>query len=378
MGINFFEKPDACLREGVHMGSIAESASARILGSLWSLSESALNRQWPHHPGLRESASESRLRHMARDIRFHLEFLAAALWFEEPALLGDYAIWCKTLAANLNMPHEWMEGSFRCIAETLDAELPAPEAAIAHSYLQGALDTYRSASTESSSFILPGSPLGKLAQDYLAAVIQGERSKALALLAEAVDAGTPVRDIYLLVLQPVQREIGRLWQLNKISVAQEHYVTGVTQVAMAQLYGRVFTGKRYDRTLVAACVGGELHELGMRMIVDLSELDGWNTFYLGANTPNAAIIAAVRDSKADVLALSATMAINVNEIAEIIEMLRADEAVADTRVIVGGYPFNVAPELWQRVGADGYAPDAATAPTVAAQLAAGPGPAEGA
>ena len=66
---------------------------------------------------------------MAKDTRFHLEFIAAALWFEEPALLDDYAIWCKTLAANLNMPDEWMDGSFRCIAETLDSELPGPEAA---------------------------------------------------------------------------------------------------------------------------------------------------------------------------------------------------------------------------------------------------------
>ena len=69
----------------------------------------------------------------------------------------------------------------------------------------------------------------------------------------------------------------------------------------------------------------------MRMIVDLSEMDGWNTFYLGANTPNAAIVAAVRDSNADVLALSATMAPNVNEIAEIIEMLRADDDSRRTR-----------------------------------------------
>jgi methanogenic corrinoid protein MtbC1 len=120
--------------------------------------------------------------------------------------------------------------------------------------------------------------------------------------------------------------------------------------------------------VLTACVGGEQHALGARMVSDFFEMDGWNARYLGANTPSAVVIEAVRDTRADVLALSATMTSHIETVAEIIDLLRADAELGTTPVIVGGYPFNLAPDLWERVGADGYAPDAQAAPALAAEL----------
>jgi methanogenic corrinoid protein MtbC1 len=305
---------------------------------------------------------------MMDDVRYHLEFIASSLWFEQPMLLNDYALWCKVLFTNLNMPTEWFSGSFECIADVLDDHLPGPEAAVARSYIQGALKTFRSASTATTSFIVPGSALGDLARRHLYAVLEGRRAAAILMLDDAVKNGTPVREIYLQVLQPVQREIGRLWQLNQISVEQEHYVTAVTQVVMARLSDRLATGQDLGRTVVTACVGGEQHELGARMVADFFEMDGWDARFLGANTPNSAVIGAVRATRPDVLALSATMTSHIVRVAEIILELRADSELAKTQVLVGGYSFNVAPSLWRRVGADGYAPDAETAPAVAQAL----------
>ena len=52
------------------------------------------------------------------------------------------------------------------------------------------------------------------------------------------------------------REVGRLWQMNQISVAQEHYCTAATQLIMSQLYPYIFSGERRNRTLIAAYAGG--------------------------------------------------------------------------------------------------------------------------
>jgi MerR family transcriptional regulator, light-induced transcriptional regulator len=41
--------------------------------------------------------------------------------------------------------------------------------------------------------------------------------------------------------------------------------------------------------------------------------------------------------------------------------LRSSSASPQTRILVGGYPFNISRDLWVQVGADGYAPDAGTA-----------------
>ncbi|MDR3687472.1 MAG: cobalamin-dependent protein [Coriobacteriia bacterium] len=352
------------------MRSVAESASETICVSIERLVDDAVARQFVMWPELERSFSATQRTRMREDTRYHLEFFASALWFSEPAILDDYAVWCKTLFANLNLPSEWIEGSWLRIAETLDAALPSEEAAATRTAIEDAIVTLKAASTASSSFLAPGAPLGELARNYLITILDGDRADAVRLVIDAANSGVSARDIYLRIFQPTQREMGRLWLLNEVSVAEEHYVTAVTQVAMARLHERSALPATTGMTLVAASVGSELHDLGIHMVADVFELDGWNTRYLGANTPRSAVLEAVRATRSDVLALSATIASHVTEVAEIIDDLRADESTAHVKVLVGGYPFNVAPDLWRRVGADGYAADAETAPQIAARLAA--------
>jgi len=171
------------------------------------------------------------------------------------------------------------------------------------------------------------------------------------------------------VFRPAQLEIGRLWHIGSITVAQEHYATAVTQLVMAQLYKYIFEPQRPRLgTLVAACVGGELHDMGLRMITDLLEMDGWRTHFLGASTPTQSLTDAVSRHEADVLILSAAMASRVPDVAALIERLRADVRTARVPVVVGGYAFDVAPSLSVAVGADAYAADAAAASATALGL----------
>ena len=177
-----------------------------------------------------------------------------------------------------------------------------------------------------------------------------------------------MKDIYLQVFQRSQYEIGRLWQMNKLTVAQEHYCSAATQLIMSLLYPRIFDTKKIGRTLVAACVQGDLHEIGIRVVSDFFEIEGWDTFYLGANTPTSGILDTLAQRRAHVLALSATMTFHVRAVAEVIRAVRGAAASRKVKILVGGYPFNVAPTLWQAVGADAYAPSAGQAVSVANRL----------
>jgi methanogenic corrinoid protein MtbC1 len=168
------------------------------------------------------------------------------------------------------------------------------------------------------------------------------------------------------VFQPTQREVGRLWQINRVSVAQEHYCTAATQLIMSQLYPHIFGAPRIDRRLVATCVGGELHEIGIRMVADFFEMEGWDTYYLGANTPLEGVVETVVERQADTLGISATMTFHVREVIALIEGVRACEMGGRTKILVGGYPFNLSRDLWRQVGADGCALNAQEAVDVAA------------
>ena len=219
-----------------------------------------------------------------------------------------------------------------------------------------------------------GAPHSPLAHQYFEALRRGERHLASQLVMAAVAAGTPVKEIYLNVFQPAQYEIGRLWQTNRISVAQEHYCTAATQLIMSQLYPHIFASAKHGRTLIATCVAGDLHEIGVRMVADFFEMAGWNTFYLGANTPHSSVVATIAERTADVLAISATIAYHVDAVQDLIRAVRQHPGTGRVKILVGGYPFNRDPELWRKVGADGSALDAQQAIMLADQIMPGKKP----
>jgi methanogenic corrinoid protein MtbC1 len=209
------------------------------------------------------------------------------------------------------------------------------------------------------------------ARQYLDLLLAGKRREASRQVLQAVEQqGMSVKDVYLKVFQPAQRETGRLWQRNRITVAQEHYCTAATQLIMSQLYPHLFTGAVAEHSLVACCVGRELHEIGMRMVADFFEMEGFDTYYLGASTPDADVIQAVQDQSADLLAVSVTMPFNLDLAARLIESTRNTPETSKVKIMVGGPPFVLDPDLVRKVGADATAADAAQAVETGRRLVA--------
>ncbi|MCX7787440.1 MAG: cobalamin B12-binding domain-containing protein [Spirochaetes bacterium] len=118
--------------------------------------------------------------------------------------------------------------------------------------------------------------------------------------------------------------------------------------------------------MLVACIGKELHEIGARMVADFFELEGWDSYFIGANTPSESILQTVSDRRPDVVGLSVTLTVHLSELRSLVPRLKAINPVP--KILVGGYPFNLAPTLFKRVGADGYGADAESAVLVANKL----------
>lgn len=303
-----------------------------------------------------------------QDAGYDLMYVGEAIGARSPSVFLDYVAWLKVLFANLSFPDRAVEVTLECMRDAIHDVLPPEMATVAGEYLEIATAQASQAPVTVASYIRPFSPFAALAQQYLETLLRGDRHAAIRLIVEAAESGVAVRDIYLRVFQPFQYEIGRLWQMNRISVAQEHYSTAATQLAMAQLYPYIFSTEETGRRLVATCVSGELHEIGARVITDLFEIEGWDTYYLGANTPTESILHTLEERKPDLLAVSATMTFHVRAVRELIARVRAADTERGVAIMVGGYPFNVAPDLWRQVGADAGARDALEAIAVADRL----------
>ena len=199
-------------------------------------------------------------------------------------------------------------------------------------------------------------------RSYLAAIRAGDRRRALTVVDEARAAGLGLRVLYLGVFQPALREIGRLWQANEITVAEEHLATAITQMAMARLYNDLCTASpQPGRMLVAACAETERHEVGLRMVCDLAESEGWDAIYLAASVPLDGLVAMVRERRPHVVALSASIAPHLPQLRSMTRAVRDIGGEAGPYILVGGRPFIDDPGLARRLGADATAPDAAEA-----------------
>jgi MerR family transcriptional regulator, light-induced transcriptional regulator len=350
------------------MDNLNQQTSQTIQTHRRQIAQTAVQRQYELQPEIWEPYGEVGREKSLRDADYHLDYLCQAVIAADPILFVDYVSWLKVLFANLNFPVEVWAVNLECLGQALQVHLPAAQYKLAAQYIELGLNHLPNTLIELPSFIESETPLGSLAQNYLDALLQGERQTASRLIIEAVNQGTAIKDIYLHVFQRTQYEIGRLWQMNRISVAQEHFCTAATQLIMSQLYPHIFTSPRLGRRLVATCVASELHEIGVRMVADFFEMEGWDTYYLGANTPSTSIIRTLDERRADILAISVTITSHVAVVAELIQQVHRSQVGKRVKILVGGYPFNISPELWQYVNADGSATDAQQAIEVANQI----------
>jgi methanogenic corrinoid protein MtbC1 len=104
------------------------------------------------------------------------------------------------------------------------------------------------------------------------------------------------------------------------------------------------------------------------MVADLLELNGWDTIHLGSNTPTSEILKLIEKKDIDLLAISATLPDQLEESRSLINAVHENNKFTNLKIMVGGRLFLQSNDLWQKIGADGFAIDAKEAVKVADSL----------
>jgi methanogenic corrinoid protein MtbC1 len=215
----------------------------------------------------------------------------------------------------------------------------------------------------------PSTPaLQQLFGRYLDAQLAGDRRTALRIVIdEGLGAGHAVHELHADVVQAAQAEIGRLWQQNRISIAQEHMATAISHVVASRLFEEATPQPRLEKRIMVACVEGEYHEFPARLVADFLDLGGFDVLYLGANVPTDHLLAMLRDTTPHVLALSVTMSFNVAALRAALARIRA--AFPSLPVLVGGHALGWEPGIAQECGVETCPPDASALVGAARRLA---------
>jgi dimethylamine corrinoid protein len=118
--------------------------------------------------------------------------------------------------------------------------------------------------------------------------------------------------------------------------------------------------------VVIGVVEGDTHDIGKNLVKIMMETSGFEVIDLGRDIPPALFVAKARESGARIIALSTLMTTTMDAMAEVVRLLEQENIRDEFLVMVGGGP--ISQSFADRIGADGYAKDAAEAARLARKL----------
>jgi methanogenic corrinoid protein MtbC1 len=189
---------------------------------------------------------------------------------------------------------------------------------------------------------------------YINCLLKGSKEEARQVIINSYEKGITIKDIYFNILAKALKEVGTLWEKGEVEVWKEHYITEVTIDIMKEVKVREKrkTGKAYKMISVAA--SAELHNIGLRMLSDFLEIEGWNIVYLGSNVPLQSLINAIKIEKPNILALSITLEHHIDIAKNMIAAIKSHFGKNTPKIIIGGTAFQRNKNLWKHTGADYY------------------------
>ena len=158
-------------------------------------------------------------------------------------------------------------------------------------------------------------------QNYLNALLAGRRAQCHSIVQELLDADMEIKELYSQLFQRSMYAVGELWESNRITVANEHLATAITESLLNLAYPFIFARARVGKKAVISCTANEFHQMGGKMVADIMELNGWDGYFLGANTPHEDMAQLIQEVQPDLVGFSLSILANIDGLKRSIEIV---------------------------------------------------------
>lgn len=132
--------------------------------------------------------------------------------------------------------------------------------------------------------------LDKAHEEFLNALLKGNHTSCMSLVRSFLEKQISIQDLYENIIKNAMYDVGELWEFNKISVATEHLASAIVEAILSELYQEIVRKEKGSRTVISTCLQNEYHQIGIKMVSDIFEMNGWNSHFLGSNTPTSELI----------------------------------------------------------------------------------------
>jgi len=182
-----------------------------------------------------------------------------------------------------------------------------------------------------------------------AALAAHDKATAVRTAVEAVSSETvTIPVLYRDVLFRILADTGAAWQTGKTAIWEEHLASSTVRTIVEIVYPGVLKAKAAaapsGRSVLLACPPEEGHDLGLRMVADRFDMAGWNTFFLGPDTPVGEIAAAALSLGVDSVVMSSSTHFHRLAVRHAVDELKKQLPGID--IWVGGPAFAGAATGW--------------------------------
>jgi 5-methyltetrahydrofolate--homocysteine methyltransferase len=210
--------------------------------------------------------------------------------------------------------------------------------------------------------------MADILQQIASNLYDGEDEEVAALVRQSLEQGLEPHEILHGGLIAGMDEVGKDFKADvlympEVLVAARAMHAGMDVLRPLLAAGDVTGAGKY----VIGTVEGDLHDIGKNLVKMMLEGAGFETVDLGKDIKPEVFVAAVREHQPNILGLSALLTTTMPAMKDTIEALEEAGLRGSVKIMVGGAPVTAA--FAEEIGADGYAPDAATAVDVARSLA---------
>ena len=196
---------------------------------------------------------------------------------------------------------------------------------------------------------------------------RGRAKNVKALVQQALDEGVSAQLILEEGLMSGMNIIGEKFKNNEVFVPE--VLVAARAMNMGTVVLKPALQKEGAQCIGKACVGtikGDLHDIGKNLVRMMFESRGIEVIDLGTDVAPETFVKTAKEQNCQIISCSALLTTTMNVIAQVVELAKAEGIRDQVKIMVGGAP--VTQTFADQIGADAYAPDAASAAEVAVKL----------
>lgn len=171
---------------------------------------------------------------------------------------------------------------------------------------------------------------------YLNLLLLGKEAEAVTMIESLATSKNRIIDLIESVIVQALYGLGQKWQDGIVDVAREHYGTEISRKIVTSIGNKLSTGIQLDKKAICLTLYTEEHHIGLLIISEYLKAMGYQTYYIGGNTPTDAVLKIIEEIEPDLIAFSITLENHVEGLKDLVKIIREHASKKQFKIIAGG------------------------------------------